>query len=110
MDARAAGLDPTGGTLGARYFIPESFDVYGLYTTFGDSYRDRYSRAWRFYADLGPTYNTQSGRGFLFAAGAGGSVLGNDRLSIYFNRSKGGSAIGGFTTEVGLKYEYLFDR
>ena len=110
VDTRAASLDPTGGTLGARYFIPQSFDVYGLYTTFGDSYRDRYSRAWRYYADLGPTYNTQSGRGFLFAVGAGGSVLGNDRLSIYFNRSKGGSAIGGYTTEVGVRYEYLLDR
>jgi hypothetical protein len=110
VDARASSLDPTGGALGARYFIPESFDVYGLYTTFGDSYRDRYSRAWRYYADFGPTYNTVSGRGFLFAAGAGGSVLGNDRLSIYYNRSKGGSAIGGYTTEVGLRYEYLLDR
>jgi hypothetical protein len=110
VDARAATLDPTGGALGARYFIPQSFDVYGLYTTFGDTYRDRYTRAWRLYADMGPTWNSQSGKGFLFAAGGGGSVLGNDRLVIYYNRSKGGSAIGGFTTEVGLRYEYLLDR
>jgi len=110
VDARAAQLDPGGGALGPRFFIPQSFDVIGFYTTLGDSYRDRYSRALRFYADVGPTWNSQSGEGFLVAFGAGGSLLGHDRLGVYYNRSKGGNAIGGFTTEVGLRYEYLLDR
>lgn len=110
VDAPAAALDPTGGKLGARYFIPESFDLVGVYATFGDTYRDRYSRAFRLYADVGPTWNSKLGEGFLIAAGAGGSVFGHDRLVVYFNRSKGGSAIGGFTAEAGVRYEYLFDR
>lgn len=109
-DARAAGLDPTGGALGARYFIPESFDVIGLYAAAGDSYRDRYSRAFRFYADLGPTWNSKLGEGFLLSFGGGASVFGHDRLVVYYTRSKGGGAIGGFTTQYGLRYEYLFDR
>jgi hypothetical protein len=110
VDPRAATLDPTGGALGAAYFMPQSFDVFGLYATLGDSYRERYSRAFRFYADVGPTWNSKLGEGFLLAVGGGGSVLGHDHLGVFFTRSKGGGAIGGFTTELGLRYEYLFDR
>lgn len=110
VDARAARLDPSGGAQGAAFFIPQSFDVYGAYASFGDSYRDRYSRAFRPWLDVGPTWNSVSGTGFLFSIGAGGSVFGHDRLSAYFTRSKGGNAIGGYTTIGGLRYEYLFDR
>lgn len=110
VDARAARLDPTGGAQGAAFFIPQSFDVYGVYASFGDSFRDRYSRAFRPWLDIGPTWNSVSGNGFLFSIGAGSSLFGHDRLSAYFTRSKGGNAIGGYTTIGGVGYEILFDR
>jgi tetratricopeptide (TPR) repeat protein len=109
VDARAARLDPS-AVLGPRYFIPESFDVLGAYLSFGLDDRDRYSRGFRFFADVGPTWNSQLGEGFLFSVGGGRSVLGPDRLAAYFTRSKGGGSVGGFTTEFGVRYEYMFDR
>ena len=110
LDARAASLVPAGAAATAGFMIPRDFDLYGFYLTAGDTYRDRYSRALRPYADVGRTWNSVSGNGFLFAVGGTASVAGHDRLSFGFTRSKGGSAIGGYTTEVGVRYEYLFDR
>lgn len=97
-----------GGTGDIGIVIPDDFNVYAVGLTFGDSFRDTYTRAWRPYGEAGLLYNTTSGRGYDLGAGVSGSAAGNDRLTFYYTLSRGGTGSDELIRRFGLLYQIFF--
>jgi hypothetical protein len=109
-DVETSVLVPGGAIPTAAFFIPESFNVVGVYTGFGMGYRDTYTRAIRPFVDLGVSHNSVTGQGYGAILGASGSVLGADKLTLYASTGRGGNGTNELSREVGLRYMYMFDR
>jgi Tfp pilus assembly protein PilF len=109
-DAATAVLVPGGGIPTADFFLPPSFNVYGIYTGFGTFYRDNYTRAIRPFLDVGISHNSVTGQGYGAILGASGSLIGADRLTLYASTGRGGNGTNELSREVGVRYQYMFDR
>lgn len=109
-DAATAVLTPDGAVPTAAFFLPPSFNVYGVYTGFGTFYRTNYTRAIRPFVDVGVTHNTVTGNGYSALLGVSGSVIGTDRLTLYASTGRGGTGTNELSRELGLRYMYLFDK
>jgi hypothetical protein len=109
-DIGTAVLNPGGAIPTAAFFLPPSFNVYGLYTGFGTFYRTNYTRAIRPFVDFGISHNTVTGQGYGAILGASGSLIGQDRLTLYASTGRGGNGTNELSREIGLRYQYMFDR
>jgi tetratricopeptide (TPR) repeat protein len=109
-DVTTSVLVPGGGIPTAAFFLPPSFNVYGIYTGFGTFYRTNYTRAIRPFFDIGVSHNSVTGQGYGAILGASGSVIGGDRLTVYASTGRGGNGVNEVSREVGLRYQYMFDR
>ncbi|MGH8616905.1 MAG: tetratricopeptide repeat protein, partial [Burkholderiales bacterium] len=101
-------INPGGAIPTAGLFMPQSFDLVGLYGGFGTSLRTEYTRALRPFADVGLSYNTLSGNGYSMLFGAAGSVFGSDHLQLYWTQALGGSGTNALLREFGLRYQYFY--
>jgi Tfp pilus assembly protein PilF len=101
-------LNPGGTIPTAGFFMPQNFDLVGLYGGFGTSLRTEYTRAIRPFADVGITYNTLSGNGYSMLFGASGSVFGSDHLQLYWTQVLGGGGTNALVREFGLRYQYFY--
>ena len=109
-DARSAELNPAAVIPAGNFFLPQSSKTWGISTGFGMDMRERYGRGIRPFGDIGRSVNSITGSGYNWLLGAGGSLFGQDYLSIYSSRSKGGAGTNLAIREVGLRYQYFFDR
>ena len=109
-DARSAELNPAGVIPAGSFFLPQSSKTWGISTGFGMDLRERYGRGLRPFGDIGRSVNSITGNGYNWLLGAGGSLAGHDYLSIYALRSKGGAGTNLAIREIGLRYQYFFDR
>jgi hypothetical protein len=109
-DVGTAVLNPGGTIPTAAFFLPPSFNVYGVYTGFGTFYRTNYTRGIRPFADVGVSHNTVTGQGYGAILGASGALLGHDRFTVYASTGRGGTGVNELTREVGVRYMYMFDR
>jgi tetratricopeptide (TPR) repeat protein len=109
-DELTATLNPGGAIPTSAFFLPPSFNVYGVYTGFGTFYRTNYTRAIRPFLDVGVSHNTVTGQGYGAILGASGAVFGGDRLTAYASTGRGGNGTNELSREVGLRYQYMFDR
>lgn len=108
VDGRAATLVPAGTAADAAFFMPDDYNLYGVYAAWGDTYRDRYSHAIRPFGQVGVTHNTLSGTGYNVVFGAGGSLLGRDHLALVFSQVRGGNGVNERVREIGMRYQYFF--
>ena len=109
-DARSAELNPAAVIPAGSFFLPQSSKTWGISTGFGLDLRERYGRGIRPFADIGRSVNSITGSGYNWLVGAGGSLVGQDYLSFYAQRSKGGAGTNLAIREIGLRYQYFFDR
>jgi hypothetical protein len=109
-DAKSAQLTPGGTVPPGSFFVPVSARTYALNAGFGDYYRENYGRAVRPFANLGRSSNDVTGNGYNWLVGAGGSIGEHDYFSLYWTRGKGGPGAGDATRELGVRYQYFFDR
>jgi hypothetical protein len=109
-DELTATINPGGAIPTAAFFVPPSFNVYGVYTGFGTFYRTNYTRAIRPFVDVGVSHNSVTGAGYGALVGASGNVFGPDRLTLYASTGRGGNGTNELSREVGLRYMYMFDR
>jgi protein involved in temperature-dependent protein secretion len=87
--------------------LPASTQQAGLALVFGETARERYTRAWRPFGVLSVTHDRNSGNDYAWTLGAGGSVFGTDALSLF---AAGGSGLGVQAApfhQVGLRYQWL---
>ena len=109
-DAQSAQLSPGGAIPPGSFFVPKSFRLWGVNLSSGMASREDYSRALRPIMDIGRSVNSVSGNGYNWLVGAGGSVLGHDQLALYLMRSRGGGGTNVSIQEVGVRYQYFFNR
>jgi hypothetical protein len=100
-------LVPVGDIPTAATFVPQSYSQYGIATGFGTDLLDRYTRAWRPFLDVGLIHDSNFGWGPQVLVGLAGSVFGNDHAAVYYQH-EAVSHLGTSTTEVGVRYRWLF--
>jgi hypothetical protein len=100
-------LIPVGDIPTAATFVPQSYSQYGIATGFGTDLLDRYTRAWRPFLDVGLIHDSNFGWGPQVLVGLAGSVFGNDHAAVYYQH-EAVSHLGTSTTEVGVRYRWLF--
>jgi polysaccharide biosynthesis protein PelB len=88
--------------------LPASTQQAGLSLVFGETARERYTRAWRPFGVLSFTHDRNNGNEYAWTLGAGGSLLGTDELSL---AAAGGSGLGVQAApfhQLGLRYRWLY--
>lgn len=102
-------LAPTGVTsLGLDYFLPESFQFYGLRLSTNMRFEQEHTRALRPFASLSLTRHSLLGPGYDLRLGLAGNVLGPDHLRLSFGLSKSGVQSLGLTRLLELSYRHHF--
>ena len=98
-----ATIDPT------TYRVLQQNDtLVGLSVGIGTVIENRYSRAWRPFAEVGTTYSRTVGSGYNLRAGVAGSVLGQDLMTLRGLRVSGTAATPQGTQEFGIDYKWFF--
>ncbi|MDZ7653761.1 MAG: tetratricopeptide repeat protein [Burkholderiaceae bacterium] len=88
--------------------LPQSTQQVGAALVFGETARERYTRAWRPFGVLGVNNDRLSGTDYAWTLGATGSVLGGDELSLFVAAGSGlGVQVVPFRS-YGLRYRWLF--
>ena len=96
------------GNMGIDYFLPESFQFYGLRLSTNMRYEQDYTRALRPYASLSLTRHSQLGMGYDLRLGLAGSLLGADHLRLSYGLGKSGVQSLGLTRILELSYRLHF--
>jgi len=88
--------------------LPASTQQAGLSLVFGESARERYTRAWRPFGMVSFTHDRNNGHEYAWTLGAGGSLFGSDELSL---AAAGGSGLGVQAApfrQLALRYRWLY--
>lgn len=100
---------PAGVTsLGLDYFLPESFQFYGVRLSTNMRFEQDHTRALRPFASVSLTRHSQLGAGYDLRLGLAGSVLGPDHLRLSFGLGKSGVQSLGLTRVLELSYRLHF--
>ena len=94
--------------MGMDYFLPESFQFYGLRMSTNMRYEQDYTRALRPYASLSLTRHSLLGAGYDLRLGLAGSWLGADHLRLGFGLGKSGVQSLGLTRLLEMSYRLHF--
>lgn len=92
------------GELQPGFFLPDSFNFYGLRLSTDIRHEQAYTRALRPYASVARTWHSNLGPGYDLRIGIAGSVLGADHFSLTWGTGKAGLQVGGITREIQLNY------
>lgn len=92
------------GELQPGFFLPDSFNFYGLRLSTDVRHEQAYTRALRPYASVARTWHSNLGPGYDLRVGVAGSVLGADHFSLTWGTGKAGLQVGGITREIQLNY------
>lgn len=102
-------LAPAGtNSLGTDYFLPDSFQFYGMRLSTNMRFEQDYTRALRPFASLSLTRHSLLGAGYDLRLGMAGNVLGPDHLRLSFGLSKSGVQSLGLTRLLELTYRLYF--
>ncbi|MBS0506543.1 MAG: tetratricopeptide repeat protein [Proteobacteria bacterium] len=101
-------MPPGAGAMGIDYFLPQSFQFYGLRLSSNMRYAQDYTRALRPYASLSLTHHSLLGAGYDLRLGLAGSWLGADHLRLGFGLSKSGVQSLGLTRLLEMSYRLHF--
>jgi hypothetical protein len=108
VDPQIASLLPAETDLTTFRVLPENDHLLGLSLGLGTVIENRYSRAWRPFAEAGLTWSETVGRGYNLRAGIAGSVLGQDLMTLRAMRSSGTAAVPQGGQEIGIDYRWYF--
>lgn len=86
------------------FFLPESFNFYGLRLSTDIRYEREYTRGIRPYASLARTWHTALGPGYDTRLGLAGSLLGADHFSLTWGLARGGPQNGALTRDLNFNY------
>ena len=95
---------PDNFTPGPGFFLPDSFNFYGLRVSTDMRYEQEYTRAIRPFASLASTWHSQLGGGYDIRLGVAGSVLGADHFALNWGIAKSGMQTSGLTRELLFTY------
>lgn len=101
-------VPPGVGSMGMDYFLPQSFQFYGLRMSTNMRYEQDYTRALRPYASLSLTRHSLLGAGYDLRLGLAGSWLGADHLRLGFGLGKSGVQSLGLTRLLEMSYRLHF--
>lgn len=94
------------------FYLPESFQLYGLQVATNMRFEEDYTRAIRPYAMAGATWHSRLGAGYSLRLGLAGNVLGSDHLSLSWGMDKAGvdsaSSANGMTRNLSVSYRLHF--
>ena len=86
------------------FFLPDSFNFYGLRLSTDTRHEQAYTRALRPYGSVARTWHSNLGPGYDLRIGIAGSVLGADHFSLSWGTGKAGLQVGGISRELQLNY------
>lgn len=108
FDAQIAQLVPIGTSPVGYAYLPQSSSTYGFSLGLGTKVEQKYSRAWRPFAEIGVNSNSISGAGYDLRLGAVGSVLGGDVLNVHVQTLSNKPMSQQNSREVGFQYQWFF--
>ena len=108
LDFQQRFLPAGAGAMGIDYFLPESFQFYGLRLSTNMRYEQDYTRALRPYASVSLTRHSQLGMGYDLRLGLAGNMLGPDHLRLSLGLGKSGVQSLGLTRLLDLSYRLHF--
>ncbi|WP_344761849.1 tetratricopeptide repeat protein [Actimicrobium antarcticum] len=108
VDALFASILPPGTDPTTIRALPVNERIVGISLGLGTVIENRYSRAWRPFAEIGATRSDVAGGGYNLRAGIAGSVLGQDLMTLRGLRVSGSAASPQGSQEVGLDYKWFF--
>jgi len=88
--------------------LPASTQQVGATLVFGETARERYTRAWRPFGVLGITQDRNSGTDYAWTLGATGSVFGADELTLTASAGSGLGVQAPPFRQFGLRYRWMF--
>jgi len=97
-------LLPSGFVPGPEYFLPESFNLYGIRVATDMRHEREYTRATRPFASLSRTWHSTLGPGYDIRFGIAGSVLGGDHLALSWGKGKSGQETNAPVSDWQLTY------
>ena len=101
-------VPPGVGSVGQDYFLPDSFNFYGLQVSTNMRYEQEYTRAALPFATLSRTWHSVLGPGYELRMGIAGGVLGADHLGLSWGVGKSGLQVRGLTRSMLLTYRLHF--
>ena len=110
LGASLLALAPANSNPALGFALPENQRYLSLNFGYGGFFRESYTRALRPFLDIGLSHNSVSGFGYNLLAGASVSLVGHDHLSAHVSTGSGGTGAFSRTQEIGLTYQYFFDR
>ena len=108
FDNQIARLIPLGSNPVGYAYLPQSSSAYGVSLGLGTTVEQRYTRAWRPFAEFGLSNNSLTGMGYDMRTGAAGSVLGSDVLKVYFQVLSNKPLSQQNSRELGFHYQWFF--
>lgn len=108
LDFQRRFVPASAGALGSDYFLPDSFQYYGLRLSTNMRHEQDYTRALRPYASISLTGHSQLGLGYDLRLGLAGSVLGADHLRLSYGLGKSGLQSLGLTRLLEMSYRLHF--
>ena len=108
LDLQQRFMPVNAGNMGVDYFLPDSFQFYGLRLSTNMRYEQDYTRALRPYASLSLTRHSQLGMGYDLRLGLAGSLLGADLLRLSYGLGKSGVQSLGLTRTLELSWRLHF--
>lgn len=105
---QTARLVPTGSTVEASFFLPESYGNLGIGVFFGQTWRASYTRDWKPFGEANVDWNSTTGQGFNYGLGLVGPVTGFDQLMFEVTQGSGAFGTTGLTTTIGVSYRYFY--
>ena len=107
-DAQLVALLPADSDPSTYRVLPQSDRLVGLSLGAGTVIENRYSRAWRPFAEIGVTHSQRIGSGYNLRAGVAGSVLGQDLMTLRGMHASGTAAAPQGSQELSLDYQWFF--
>lgn len=108
FDTQIARLVPLNANPAGYPYLPQSSSSFGISLGLGTKIEQRYTRAWRPFAELGLNNNSLTGLGSDVRFGAAGSVLGDDVLRFHYQALSNRPLAQQSSRELGFQYQWFF--
>ena len=102
-------LIPDGAPSDASFFVPSPYWQIGLGASFGQGYRDVYTKNWKPFGGVNLSWKNDTGTAYDLELGAHGPLFGSDSLFFDLLLNSGSFGTSDLSAVIGTGYKYFFN-